>query len=57
MHIVALDASNEIWPKQGLDAPHEMCQLDKGSALDIPAGYGSQQSGVRSQNGGRIGVE
>jgi endothelin-converting enzyme/putative endopeptidase len=32
-------------------------QLGKGFALDIPAGYGSQESGVRSQNGTRIGVE
>jgi hypothetical protein len=26
--------------------------LAKGFALDIPAGYGSQKSGVRSQNDG-----
>jgi len=30
--------------------PPELLQLDKGFALDIPTGYGSQQSGVSSQN-------
>jgi len=28
----------------------QIIKLDKGFALDIPAGYGSQQSGVSSQN-------
>ena len=29
-------------------------QRPKGFALDIPAGYGSQKSGARSQNGGGV---
>jgi hypothetical protein len=32
-------------------------QLGKGFALDIPAGYGSQKSGARSQNGPHTRVE
>jgi len=36
---------------------YHVYQLGKDFALDIPAGYGSQQSGFRSQNGRRISVE
>ena len=32
-------------------------KLGKGSALDIPSGYGSQKSGARSQNRSRVGVQ
>jgi len=32
-------------------------KLAKGFALDIPAGYGGQKSGARSQNGGGVRAE
>src|SRR6516164_9754893 len=32
-------------------------QLAKGFALDIPSGYGSQESGARSQKGARVRVQ
>ncbi len=39
------------------DTEPNFLYLGKGSALDIPSGYGSQNSGARSQNGPRAGVE
>jgi hypothetical protein len=46
-------------PAEGLSKVTKIqaLQLAKGSALDIPLGYGSQKSGARSQDRSRVGVQ
>src|SRR6266542_6289327 len=52
-----VDASPRIKSKRLPASWMRPCKLAKGSALDIPAGYGSQESEVRSQNGAGVGVQ
>jgi len=56
-YAVELDGIREqIWNRLKEDGCDDK-KLAKGFALDIPSGYGSQKSGVRSQNGGGVRAE